>query len=249
MVLLSCRWSDEEDLDEWGDAKGFWSDDDDANYSDRHRKSNHSKAVKREGGAKTAGRLKPRRDVLVSYNASTRVILCLCTAIRVKPATQECSTMTSCHGSKIKTEWLLDCKTAMPFFVVMIMHSQNMSLQALIRKKIRAPTKGALEQIKIPCPLPLSWGRTVRPYVPPELWPEDQEAGEDHIQEHNQNHGPGSPGSRAFQQESILAMEWSHMPKGFQVCPNTHADKVIYDADCAMYATRCLKLAQELCFE
>lgn len=38
--------------------------------------------------------------------------------------------------------------------------------QALIRRKVRVVDRGEIQQIKIPFPLPLAWGRTVIPYAP-----------------------------------------------------------------------------------
>ncbi|KAK9840812.1 hypothetical protein WJX81_006676 [Elliptochloris bilobata] len=43
----------------------------------------------------------------------------------------------------------------------------NTVTQALIRRKVKAVDKNALVHIKVPLPLPLSWGRTVAPYAPP----------------------------------------------------------------------------------
>ena len=39
-------------------------------------------------------------------------------------------------------------------------------MQALIRRKVRVVDKGEILQIKVPFPLPLSWGRTVAPFAP-----------------------------------------------------------------------------------
>lgn len=77
----AVRWSDDDDLDDegiWDDVKGFWSDGDDADYSERQRKGSQGRGPKREGASRTAGRLKSRHDVLVSYNASSRVTLPPC---------------------------------------------------------------------------------------------------------------------------------------------------------------------------
>ena len=77
MVLEDClliRWSDNEDGDDaCGEREGFWSDEDDADYSERRKKASHSKTQKKEGGVRTVGRLKPRHDVITSYNTTTRV--------------------------------------------------------------------------------------------------------------------------------------------------------------------------------
>ena len=69
-----ARWSDNED-DEgpWGERDGFWSDDDDQDYSQHRKKTSHSKGQKKEGGVRTVGRSKPRHDVITSYNTSSRV--------------------------------------------------------------------------------------------------------------------------------------------------------------------------------
>lgn len=40
-------------------------------------------------------------------------------------------------------------------------------MQAFIRRKVRLVDKDAIARILVPGPLPLSWGRTVRPYSPP----------------------------------------------------------------------------------
>jgi hypothetical protein len=40
-------------------------------------------------------------------------------------------------------------------------------VQAFIRRKVRLVDKDAITRIMVPGPLPLSWGRTVRPYAPP----------------------------------------------------------------------------------
>ncbi|GAB4822646.1 hypothetical protein N2152v2_009692 [Parachlorella kessleri] len=43
----------------------------------------------------------------------------------------------------------------------------NAQTQALIRRKVRVPDRDEILQLRIPpAPIPLSWGRTVRPYVP-----------------------------------------------------------------------------------
>lgn len=39
-------------------------------------------------------------------------------------------------------------------------------LQALIRRKVKVADPDAIYRIMVPLPLPLSWGRSVRPYVP-----------------------------------------------------------------------------------
>jgi hypothetical protein len=41
-------------------------------------------------------------------------------------------------------------------------------LQALIRRRVKHHGVDSLVQIKVPNPLPLSWGRAVAPYVPPD---------------------------------------------------------------------------------
>lgn len=87
-------------------------------------------------------------------------------------------------------------------------------MQALIRKKVRAVDRDALVQIKVPHPLPLSWGRTVQPYVPPELrGSERPEEGDENI---DGNGGP-RPCPRALEQDSVLATDWSSLRQDYQV--------------------------------
>lgn len=40
----------------------------------------------------------------------------------------------------------------------------GIDMQALIRKRIQVAEPDAVLQMRIPCPLPLSWGRTVQPF-------------------------------------------------------------------------------------
>lgn len=40
------------------------------------------------------------------------------------------------------------------------------AVQALIRRKVKVADPDAIYRIQVPLPLPLSWGRSVRPYVP-----------------------------------------------------------------------------------
>jgi hypothetical protein len=86
-------------------------------------------------------------------------------------------------------------------------------LQALIRKKVRVVDRDALVQIKVPFPLPLSWGRTVKPYVPPEL------RGNEHAAEGDENvDGNGArPSGRAMEQDSVLTTDWSSLRTDYQV--------------------------------
>lgn len=73
---------------------------------------------------------------------------------------------------------------------------------------MRIVDKDALVQIKIPYPLPLSWGRTVKPYVPTSVGEAQQDTRAD-------TNG-AEPCSREIEQDSILAMDWSALPKDFQ---------------------------------
>ena len=43
---------------------------------------------------------------------------------------------------------------------------QCVTVQALIRRRVRVVDEDALYRIMVPQPLPLSWGRTVQPYDP-----------------------------------------------------------------------------------
>ena len=69
--------------------------------------------------------------------------------------------------------------------------------------------KDALVQIRIPFPLPLSWGRTVKPYEPA------TSLGAQH--DGRENASNAEPCSRGIEQENILAMDWSAVGKNFQV--------------------------------
>ena len=89
-------------------------------------------------------------------------------------------------------------------------------MQALIRKKVRAADADALVQIKVPHPLPLSWGRTVKPYVPPEL------RGSERATEGDENvDGNGGPPlrARALEQDSVLTTDWSSLRQDYLVFP------------------------------
>jgi hypothetical protein len=57
----------------WNDVRGFWSDEEDADYSDHWRKGGHSRGVRKEGRIRGLTHSKPRHDVVTSYNTSTRV--------------------------------------------------------------------------------------------------------------------------------------------------------------------------------
>lgn len=100
--------SDISDTDEWDYLRGFWSDEDDASYSEHWKKL---KKLKGKGQPRQPGGsyAKPRQHIVTHYNATT---------------------------------------------------------QALIRRKVKVLDKDALYHVKVPSPLPLSWGRTVKPYVP-----------------------------------------------------------------------------------
>lgn len=73
---------------------------------------------------------------------------------------------------------------------------------------MRIVDKDALVQIKIPFPLPLSWGRTVKPYEPASCVEE---------RDGKPDAGGAEPCSRGIEQDSILAMDWSALRKDFQV--------------------------------
>ena len=89
-----------------------------------------------------------------------------------------------------------------------------MPMQALIRKKVRAIDKDALVQIKIPNPLPLSWGRTVQPYTPQAATASS--LSEDH------RYTEATPCSRAIEEENLLATDWSKLRKDFLVTKHIH---------------------------
>lgn len=71
-AMMNCR-SDIED-DEGG-SQGFWSDNEDAAYSERQKKGSQVKAIKKEGSIRTVNRSKQRHDIITSYNTATRVSL------------------------------------------------------------------------------------------------------------------------------------------------------------------------------
>lgn len=76
---------------------------------------------------------------------------------------------------------------------------------------MRVVDKDALVQIKIPYPLPLSWGRTVQPYVPTAV--NESEAERDASIHANE----AQPCNRAPQQSSVLSTEWSAIRNDFLV--------------------------------
>ena len=88
-------------------------------------------------------------------------------------------------------------------------------LQALIRKKVRIVDKDALVQVKVPYPLPLSWGRTVRPYEPPA--PAQAEAERDE----SADGSTAMPCRRAIEEDSVLATDWTSIRRDFQVLQST----------------------------
>ena len=90
--------------------------------------------------------------------------------------------------------------------------------QALIRRKVRVVDKDALLQIKIPLPLPLSWGRTVQPYFPPELRRRHQVAERDE----NVDSNGARPACQYLEQDRVLATDWVSLRRDYQVChPST----------------------------
>ena len=74
--------------------------------------------------------------------------------------------------------------------------------------------KDALLQIKIPLPLPLSWGRTVQPYVPPELRRCHQVAERDE----NVDSNGARPACQYLEQDRVLATDWATLRRDYQVC-------------------------------
>ena len=74
--------------------------------------------------------------------------------------------------------------------------------------------KEALLQIKIPLPLPLSWGRTVQPYVPPELRSRHQVAERDE----NVDSNGALPAYQYLEQDRVLATDWASLRRDYQVC-------------------------------
>ena len=96
-----------------------------------------------------------------------------------------------------------------PVGVATLLPSLRLLCQALIRKKVRVVDKDALVQIKIPFPLPLSWGRNVKPYEPAPCLEAQRDGTEDT--------SDAEPCIRGIEQDSILAMDWSAVQKDFQV--------------------------------
>lgn len=52
-------------------------------------------------------------------------------------------------------------------------------MQALVRRRAKVADRDGIVQCRVPpAPIPLAWGRTVRPYVPPALLGQKEMAGE-----------------------------------------------------------------------
>eukprot|EP00884_Botryococcus_braunii_P022634 jgi/Botrbrau1/9054/Bobra.0376s0028.1 len=97
----------------WGDLRGFWSDEDDQDFTD------HWKQLKKHRKGPSTNRAAGRTSHLSSNKVTHEIVT-----------------------------------------------HYNSVTQALIRRKVRRHADDSLCQIKVPYPLPVSWGRTVAPYIP-----------------------------------------------------------------------------------
>ncbi|KAL3145500.1 hypothetical protein ABBQ32_003324 [Trebouxia sp. C0010 RCD-2024] len=94
----------------------------------------------------------------------------------------------------------------------------NAATQALIRRKVKVIDKDALYHVKVPNPLPLSWGRTVKPYEPaadrqlPTATSAAAEANAENVDSSNGQHA-----STSYQEEEdLLDVDFKKLSQPFQ---------------------------------
>ncbi|DBB12314.1 TPA: hypothetical protein ACH3X3_006407 [Trebouxia sp. C0006] len=92
----------------------------------------------------------------------------------------------------------------------------NATTQALIRRKVKVIDKDALYHVKVPHPLPLSWGRTVKPYEPASVRQQPSAAAAAADTE-NVDSSNGQSVSTSYQEEEdLLDVDFKPFKQSFQ---------------------------------
>lgn len=91
----------------------------------------------------------------------------------------------------------------------------NATTQALIRRKVKVIDKDALYHVKVPHPLPLSWGRTVKPYEPASVRQEPSVAAAADTENVDSSNGQ-SVGTSYQEEEDLLDADFKPFKHSFQ---------------------------------